>query len=108
MYQKIFLASLSLIIKTIKMALTSAQKFSIESKKDQIESKKRMIADLKSTVKNNKENLRSLISSSKDKAAKEYYKKRLADSGEYTLKQIEQIKDSILDLKEDIIRIKQG
>ncbi len=90
------------------MALTPSQKSQIESKKNQIESKKRQIADLKSTVKNNKENLRGLIKASKDKATKENYKRRLADSGEYTLKQIEQIKECILDLKEDIIRIKQG
>jgi len=90
------------------MALTPSQKSQIESKKDQIESKKRQIEGLKNTVNNNKENLRGLIKATKDKSAKESYKRRLADSGEYTKKQIEQIKESIQDLKEDIIRIKQG
>jgi chromosome segregation ATPase len=90
------------------MALTPSQKSQIESKKDQIESKKRNIESLKNTVNNNKEHLRSLIKSTKDKATKESYKRRLADSHEYTKKHIEQIKESIQDLKEDIIRIKQG
>jgi gas vesicle protein len=55
-----------------------------------------------------REKIKQKIKSTKDKSAKESYRRRLADSGEYTKKQIEQIKESILDLKEDIIRIKQG
>lgn len=90
------------------MALTPTQKSQIESKKSQIESKKRMIIDIKSTVNGNKEHLRDLIKTTKDKATKEGYKRRLADVGEYALKQIEQQKEYIQDLKEDIIRIKQG
>ena len=36
------------------------------------------------------------------------YRRKLADSGEYTKRQIEQQKGYIQDLKEDIARIKQG
>jgi chromosome segregation ATPase len=90
------------------MALTPSQKSQIESKKNQIESKKNQIEGLKSTMNNNKEHLRNLIKSSKDKQTKEGYKRRLADSGDYIKKQIQQIKDSIVNLKEDIARIKRS
>lgn len=84
------------------------QKSQIESKKDQIESKKRQIEGLKNTVNNDKEHLKALIKSSKDKSTKEQYKQQLASSHDYTKKHIEQIKESILGLKEDILRIKKG
>jgi|APGre2960657423_1045063.scaffolds.fasta_scaffold672559_1 hypothetical protein len=90
------------------MPLTDSQKSQIESKKSQIESKKNMIESYKNEIKRNKENLKGLIKSSTTKENKEMYRRRLADSGEYTKKQIEQQKGYIQDLKEDIARIKQG
>jgi len=52
--------------------------------------------------------LRSLIKSASTKENKEMYRRRLADSGEYKKKQIEQQKKYIQDLKDDIARIKKG
>lgn len=88
------------------MALTDSQKSSIESKKNQIESQKRMIEGIKSTVKNGKEHLRKLIKSSTQKTMKEQYRKNLANNFKYSENQIENHKKSIVQLKEDIIRIK--
>jgi hypothetical protein len=77
-------------------------------KLNQIESKKRQIEGLKNTVNNDKEYLKALIKSSKDKSTKEQYKQRLASSHDYAKNYIKQIKESILGLKEDILRIKKG